>query len=108
MYTLEFDVGSSAPRPHAAGYQEASITNVDSTDPQGGTNAPYEPFLNVFLSAKWRVPLQRENGRGLRFRLHSRIAGVGETHGPRQRGGQAGFCWNLPNDFGTYEIRTRF
>ena len=107
MDTLEFDVGIVGRHSYAEDSQTWIHNRIESSDPKGWTHQLHdEPIVNIYGERKWKAlrTLSAE-GFGFDFIPHAGIA-VGNSYTGMNLGGQVRFGWNIPNDFGTYLIRS--
>jgi hypothetical protein len=107
MDTLEIDFGILGPHSYAEEVQENWHEWIDTTDPKGWHNQlKDEPILNVFYERKWKI-LGSTNLEGFGYDFIPHVGcSLGNSFTGANFGGQFRFGWNLPNDFGTFLIRS--
>jgi len=107
MDTLELALGVVGRHSYAEDCQKVIHKWIDSAAPQGWSHQLHdEPVLNLYFERKWKAfSAGSSRGPGSDFIPHIGVAG-GNAYTGINLGGQMRFGWNLPNDFGTYLIRT--
>ncbi|MBW6485145.1 MAG: lipid A deacylase LpxR family protein [Syntrophobacterales bacterium] len=107
MDTIEFALGIVGRHSYAEDCQKEIHHWIDSVDPQGWSHQLRdEPILNIYFERKWKVFSTGSSTRlGFDCIPHMGVT-IGNAYTGINLGGQLRFGWNLPNDFGTYLIRT--
>ncbi len=107
MDTLEIDLGILGPHSYAEEVQKTWHEWIDSAEPRGWDNQLNdEPILNVFYERKWKV-LRSMGLEGFSYDFIPHLGfSLGNSFTGANFGGQFRFGWNLPNDFGTFLIRS--
>ncbi|MDI6795836.1 MAG: lipid A deacylase LpxR family protein [Desulfatibacillaceae bacterium] len=107
MDTLEVTLGIVGPDSYAEQIQKTIHEWVGSPRPLGWHNQlKNEPVLNLYYERKWRFK-QLATGRGWGADFIPHLGGAaGNAYTGLNLGGQVRFGWRLPNDFGTFVIRS--
>ena len=107
MDAFELALGIVGRHSYARDCQIELHRNVGSEKPQGWSHQLRdEPVFNLFLERKRKILQYRVSG-GFGYDVIPHLGvSLGNVNTGVNLGGQARFGWNLPNDFGTYLIRS--